>query len=138
MSIVNVHAPVPAQASLHPAKMEPRAGVAASVTPVPLAKDAEQVSPQSIPAGLLVTEPGAGFPIAHCGGTLGWHKALERLLLLRFMPRCALFTDRLAIGLSFVFSDRPLQEELDLLIHRSVLAKSHLCQPGFQISGNAD
>ncbi len=42
---------------LHPAKVEPVAGVAVSVTSVPLAKVAEQVVPQLMPAGLLVTVP---------------------------------------------------------------------------------
>ena len=40
-----------------PAKVEPASGVAVSVTTVPVAKAAEQVAPQSIPAGLLVTVP---------------------------------------------------------------------------------
>jgi hypothetical protein len=48
--------PVPVQ----PAKVEPEAGVAVSVTSVPLLNDAEQVLPQLIPAGLLVTVP---FPM---------------------------------------------------------------------------
>jgi hypothetical protein len=48
--------PVP----LQPAKVEPEAGVAVSVTVVPLLNAAEQVLPQLIPAGLLVTVP---FPV---------------------------------------------------------------------------
>jgi hypothetical protein len=37
--------------------VEPAVAVAVSVTIVPEANDAEQVAPQSIPAGELVTEP---------------------------------------------------------------------------------
>ena len=49
--------PVPLQAPPQPAKVEPPVGVAVSVTVLPLAKLAEQVPPQSIPAGVLVTVP---------------------------------------------------------------------------------
>ena len=42
---------------VHPAKVVPVAGVAVSVTSVPLLNEAEQVPPQLIPAGLLVTVP---------------------------------------------------------------------------------
>jgi hypothetical protein len=45
--------PVP----LHPPNVEPTAGVALNVTRVPLPNDAEQVPPQLMPAGLLVTVP---------------------------------------------------------------------------------
>jgi hypothetical protein len=45
--------PVP----LQPAKVEPVADVAVNVTSVPLLNEAEQVPPQLIPAGLLVTVP---------------------------------------------------------------------------------
>ena len=55
--IVRVHAPVPVQSPDHPVKLSPDAGVAVRVTSVPPAKLAEQVEPQSIPAGLLVTVP---------------------------------------------------------------------------------
>jgi hypothetical protein len=49
---------VPEQpAPLQPLNVEPAAGVAVSVTIVPSLKDAEQVAPQLIPAGALVTEP---------------------------------------------------------------------------------
>src|SRR5438552_3488354 len=55
---VTVQAPVPEQLPpLQPVKVEPAAGVAVSVTAVPLAKLAEQVAPQVIPAGALVTVP---------------------------------------------------------------------------------
>jgi len=42
---------------LHPAKVEPAAGVAVKVTDVPLLYVPEQVLPQLIPPGLLVTVP---------------------------------------------------------------------------------
>jgi hypothetical protein len=55
---VTVQAAVPEQPPpLQPLKVEPVAGVAVSVTAVPLAKPAEHVVPQVIPAGLLVTVP---------------------------------------------------------------------------------
>jgi hypothetical protein len=54
---VTEHAPVPVHAPDHPAKLEPEAGVAVSVTAVPVAKDALQTEPQLIPAGLLVIVP---------------------------------------------------------------------------------
>src|SRR5436309_8496074 len=50
--------PVPEQPlPVQPPKVEPAAGVAVSVTAVPLVKLAEQVAPQVIPAGELVTVP---------------------------------------------------------------------------------
>ena len=55
--IDTVHVPVPVHAPLQPANVEPDAGVALKVTTVPLLKEAEQVLPQLIPAGLLVTVP---------------------------------------------------------------------------------
>src|SRR3989442_12736709 len=55
---VTVQAPVPEQPPpLQPQKMEPAARVAVSVTAVPLVKLAEQVAPQVMPDGLLVTVP---------------------------------------------------------------------------------
>src|SRR5207249_577708 len=55
---VTVQAPVPEQPPpLQPLKVEPAAAVAVSVTAVPLGKLAEQVAPQLIPAGELVTAP---------------------------------------------------------------------------------
>src|SRR5439155_19263290 len=49
---------VPAQVSpLQPVKTDPTAGVAVSVTTVPLTKLAVQVGPQSMPAGVLDTVP---------------------------------------------------------------------------------
>src|SRR5437773_4754507 len=55
---VIVHAPVPLQPPpLQPVKVEPAAAVAVNVTAVPLAKLAEQVAPQLIPTGALVTVP---------------------------------------------------------------------------------
>lgn len=50
-------APAPAHAPLQPANAEPASGVAVSVIGVPPAKLAEQVAPQLIPAGALVTVP---------------------------------------------------------------------------------
>src|SRR2546421_2892632 len=50
-------APVPEQAPDQPANLEPRAGVAVSVTDLPTAKLWEQLAPQLMPAGELVTEP---------------------------------------------------------------------------------
>ena len=48
---------VPEQDPLQPAKDEPLAAAAVSVTEVPEPKLAEQVEPQLIPAGLLETVP---------------------------------------------------------------------------------
>jgi hypothetical protein len=56
-SMVTVQVPVPLQAPLQPAKVEPVAGVGVKVTTAPLVKSAEHVGPQSIPDGLLVTVP---------------------------------------------------------------------------------
>jgi hypothetical protein len=56
--IVTVHVPVPVQPPpLQPANVEPAAGVAVNVTAVPLANAAEQVAPQEMPVGALVTVP---------------------------------------------------------------------------------
>lgn len=55
--IVTVHAPVPAQAPLHPLNTDPAAAVGVSVTAVPLLKSNEHVLPQLMPAGLLVIDP---------------------------------------------------------------------------------
>ena len=55
---MTVHAPVPVQPPpLQPLNVEPVAGVAVKVTAVPLAKAAEQVAPQEMPVGALVTVP---------------------------------------------------------------------------------
>jgi len=55
---VIVHVPVPLQPPpVQPLKVEPIAGMAVSITTVPLAKLAEQVAPQVMPAGALVTVP---------------------------------------------------------------------------------
>jgi hypothetical protein len=55
---VKGHAPVPEQPPPdHPVKTEPAAGVAVKVTLVPAMNTAEQVAPQLIPAGALVTLP---------------------------------------------------------------------------------
>jgi hypothetical protein len=55
--IVTAQLPVPVQAPLQPAKVEPVAGVSAKVTLVPLAKLALQLPGQLMPAGVLVTVP---------------------------------------------------------------------------------
>jgi len=55
--IVTAQLPVPVQAPLHPAKVEPAAALAARVTTAALAKFALQVPGQLMPAGVLVTFP---------------------------------------------------------------------------------
>src|SRR5258705_6177138 len=56
--IVTVQVPVPEQPlPLQPVKVDPAAGVAVSVTTVPVVKAVEQVGSQAIPAGALVTAP---------------------------------------------------------------------------------
>ena len=52
-----VTAPVVQPVPLQPAKVEPAAGVAVKLTIVPLLYDAEQLLPQLMPVGLLVTVP---------------------------------------------------------------------------------
>ena len=47
----------PVHAPLQPVKLEPAAATAVSVTDAPFVKSFSQVAPQSMPAGLLVTEP---------------------------------------------------------------------------------
>jgi len=55
---VTVQEPVPEQPPpLQPVKVEPSDGVAVKVTALPVEKVAEQVAPQLIPAGELVTVP---------------------------------------------------------------------------------
>ena len=49
--------PVPKQSPVQPIKAEPSSGFAVRVTLLPLANLALQVGPQSIPAGVLVTNP---------------------------------------------------------------------------------
>lgn len=56
-SMVRVQLAVPEQAPLQPEKTEPLAGVGVRVTEAPLVTEAEQLAPQLIPAGLLVTVP---------------------------------------------------------------------------------
>jgi hypothetical protein len=56
-SMVTLHAPVPLQAPLQPANVEPVSGAAVKLTTVPFAKLAEHVAPQEIPAGELATVP---------------------------------------------------------------------------------
>ena len=52
-----VQVPVPEQSPLQPAKVEPAAGVAVSVTLPPLMMEALHVLPQLIPTELLETLP---------------------------------------------------------------------------------
>jgi hypothetical protein len=54
---VTVQAPVPVHAPLQPEKMEPISGDGVSVTLVPLGKLSRQSRPQTMPAGVEVTEP---------------------------------------------------------------------------------
>lgn len=56
-AIVTTQVPVPVQPPLQPAKTEPAAGVAVSVTVLPAEYEAEQALPQLIPAGLLAMDP---------------------------------------------------------------------------------
>jgi hypothetical protein len=55
--MVTLQLPVPVQAPLQPAKVDPVAAVSVKVTTVPLVKLALQVLGQVMPAGLLLTEP---------------------------------------------------------------------------------
>ncbi len=55
--MVTLQAPVPLQAPPQPLNTDPAAGVAARLTTVPELYGAEQVAPQLMPAGELVTVP---------------------------------------------------------------------------------
>jgi len=55
--IVTVQVLVPVQAPLQPVKVDPTAGAAVNVTTVPVVKEVEQVGPQEMPAGTLLTVP---------------------------------------------------------------------------------
>jgi hypothetical protein len=57
LPIVRLQVPVPEHAPVHPAKTAPPVGVAVNTTLDPALKFAEQVAPQLIPAGALVTDP---------------------------------------------------------------------------------
>jgi hypothetical protein len=57
LSRVRLHGAVPEHAPVHPVKVEPSPGFAVSVTDVPTVKLALHVSPQLMPAGVLVTVP---------------------------------------------------------------------------------
>jgi hypothetical protein len=58
-----VQVPTPLQVPLQPAKVEPAAAAAVRVTVLPLVKLADQVDPQAMPVGALVTVslPAPGF-----------------------------------------------------------------------------
>ena len=55
--MLNVQILFPVHSPLQPVKVDPEAGVAVSVTLLPMLKEALQVPPQLMPAGLLVTVP---------------------------------------------------------------------------------
>lgn len=55
--MVTAHEPVPEQAPLQPPKTWPEFGVAVRLIEEPDAEDIEQVAPQLMPAGELVTVP---------------------------------------------------------------------------------
>jgi|SRR6266481_7683456 len=55
--------PLAVSQPFHPVKTERKLGMAVSVTTAPLLKSAEQVDPQSIPAGLEVTVPPKRRPV---------------------------------------------------------------------------
>lgn len=55
--MVTEQGPVPVHAPLQPVNVDPVVAAVDKLTTVPLAKLAEQVAPQLIPAGLLLTDP---------------------------------------------------------------------------------
>ena len=55
--MVTLQLPMPVQASLQPANVDPEAGEKVKVTVVPVAKLAEHELPQTMPEELLVTVP---------------------------------------------------------------------------------
>ncbi len=67
-----LHAPAPEQAPLHPAKLEPAAGVAVSATAVATLKLAEHVPGQEIPAGALVTAPVPAPAVVTVRAAVSW------------------------------------------------------------------
>jgi hypothetical protein len=69
--IVTVQVPLPLQAPLQPANVEPALGVGVSVTVVPSVNEAEHVVPQSIAAGELVTVPEPEPPFVRVSRWLG-------------------------------------------------------------------
>ena len=66
--IVTAHVAVPLHAPPQPVNVKPAAGVSASVTSAPCAKDAEQVDGQLIPTGLLLTVPEPVTVTVNCWG----------------------------------------------------------------------
>src|SRR5260221_5728104 len=70
--------PVPLQAPLQPANVEPEAAVAVSDTLVPVVKLALHVAPQLMPAGELTTEPAPVPPGATMRGMVGGGGGGER------------------------------------------------------------
>ena len=71
MAAFIVTVPVVQPVPLQPAKVEPEAGVAVKVTTVPLLKFAEQMLPQLMPAGELVTVP-LPVPVSIMESTKVW------------------------------------------------------------------
>src|SRR5262245_8809902 len=67
----------PAQAPLQDEKSEPAAGVAVSVTHVPLRYDSEQSAPQSMPAGSETTVPVPGPVLATATVNRGKNSAIS-------------------------------------------------------------
>ena len=66
-----VTAPLAQPVPLQPAKVEPAEAVAIKVTRVPLLKVAEQVLPQLMPVGVLVTVPSRHLDLYHIDGERG-------------------------------------------------------------------
>jgi hypothetical protein len=70
--MLTVQLPVPEHAPVQPVNVEPVAGVAVKVTAVPLANAAEQVAPQEMPVGALVTVPLPAPVLLTVSVTLCW------------------------------------------------------------------
>lgn len=80
-----MHVAVPRQAPLQPLNDDPEAGAAVSVTTVPLANEAEQVEPHSIPGGLLVTVPAPGPALVTVKAYVGAKVAVTNLAAVMLM-----------------------------------------------------
>src|SRR2546428_13932098 len=73
--IVTLQVPVPVQLPLQPVKVAPAAGAGVRVTTVPVVRAVEQVAPQEIPAGELVTVPLPAPDLVTVRGEAGGHRA---------------------------------------------------------------